>query len=101
MVAKPILDAQRKPVEPTVTAVPLSSVDVVRGKDNSFPEKAIVEHQHSSIEVLEFVVPEDMKDPRPRPCGVLRQTRIVGNNTSDFAAQGSILALIAAQIQED
>ena len=72
----------------------------MRRKDDPFPEKTVVEHQHSSIEVLELVIPEDMKDPRLRSYDVFRQARIVGQDTNEFAVQGGVLPLITAQIQK-
>jgi hypothetical protein len=42
-----------------------------------------------------------VKDPRLRPDNVFRQARVVGQDTNEFAAEGSILRLITTKIQED
>ena len=64
VVGKPILDSEREPVEARIPRIPLAGIDIVRGEDDFFPQELVVKRQQRSIEELEFVIPQDMKDSR-------------------------------------
>src|SRR5215475_8338297 len=96
--AEAVLDSEREPIEPTVATIPLPGVDVVRGKDHLLPEETVIDHERDAVEVLEFIIPEHMKDLGSRARNITGEPGIIGQNADDLAQQWSILVLIAAQI---
>ena len=79
MVGKPILDSERQPIEERIVGVPPAGIHIVHGAGRSSSPSLVVKHQQRSIEELEFVVPQDMKDSRPGRRGVANQP---GSSTS-------------------
>ena len=57
MIGQPILDSQGKAIERRVLRISLARINVVRGEDDLLSQQLVVQHQKSSIEELEFVVP--------------------------------------------
>ena len=98
MAAEAVLDSEREPIEPTVVTIPLSGVDVVRGKDHPLPEETVIKHERDAVEVLKFIIPEQMEDLDLRARNITGEPSIIGQNADDLAQQWSILVLIAPQI---
>ena len=71
VVGKPILDPQCEPIDRRVFRVALPSVHIVNCQDHFFPHQPIEPHKQRSIEELEFVIPEDVKDLWLRGGGVI------------------------------
>ena len=57
MIRELVLDLQRKSVEERVARVSPACIDVVCRESNFFPLQFIIQHQQSSIEEVELVVP--------------------------------------------
>src|SRR5262249_45269145 len=98
MAAEAVLNSEREPIEPTVVTTSLSGIYVVRGKDHSLPEETVIDHERGAVEVLEFIIPEQMKDLGLRARNITGEPGIIGQNADDLAQHWSILVLIAAQI---
>src|ERR1043166_10006537 len=98
MAAEAVLNSEREPIEPTVVTTPLSGIDVVRGKDHPLPEETVIEHERDAVKVLEFVIPEQMKDLGLGARDITDEPGIIGQDADALAQQWSILVLIAAQI---
>src|ERR1035441_6284158 len=57
VVGQPILNFQRKPIEPGIAGIPSSFIHIVHCQDDLVPQQPVVKHKQRSIEELELVVP--------------------------------------------
>jgi hypothetical protein len=72
----------------------------MRGKDDLFAEQSVVEHEQSTIDELELIVPKNVKDGRPgTPC-VPDKAPIVCCHSYDFPREIDVRALIPSQIKK-
>ncbi len=101
MVGKPILDSQRKPIEAGIVRIPYARIHVMHGENYFFPEPLVVKHQQRSIEGLEFIVPQDVKDSWLRFCSVANQPGVVRLEPwKVFLRKPTSEPLIASQIKK-
>ena len=90
VVGEPILDSQRKPIEARILGIPLARIHIVRCEDDPFPQQPVVKHQQRSIEELEFVIPQDMKDLRLGCRSIANQLGIVHRHPEDLPYEAGI-----------
>jgi hypothetical protein len=70
----------------------------MRGKDDSLSEKTVIEHQQSPIEVLKFIVPQDVKNSWPRSNDVFEDAKVIRQDSNEFAMKRGFFALITPQV---
>jgi hypothetical protein len=99
-VGKAILDSKRKPIEMSIFRIAPACIHIVQCEDDLFPQELVIKHQQSSIEELELVVPQDVKDFRLGCGSVANQSRIVDQNSGDLSYETCVGLLIASQIKK-
>src|SRR6476661_6890189 len=72
----------------------------MRGERDLFAEKPVVEHQDGTVEELELVIPEQMKNSRLRRRRIANESDIVLQHSRDFAQRSGFGTLITAQIEK-
>ena len=99
VVGKVILDSQGKAIKKRVVRIPLACIHIVRSESDLLALQLVVEHQHSSVEYLEFAVPKDMKDLRPGDGGVPDKFCIVDQYPTYLCGETGV-PLISSQIKK-
>src|SRR2546426_949473 len=94
MICEPILHPQGKTIEQCIGKVPPRCINIVRGEDDLFPLEFVVEHEECSIDDLELIVPENVKDIRLWSPSVPDETDIIEQHPGYLADQTSIRLLI-------
>src|SRR5262249_4984218 len=100
VMAEPILNAKRAPIEPAVPAVARRSVHVVHCKNDALSNHPVVGHQEGAVEDLEFVVPENVKKWCARAGRVLKQSSVIQQDAPRLRGKGRVFALAPANIKE-
>ena len=72
----------------------------MRGESDLLPQQFVVEHQQSSVEYLEFVVPKDVEDLRPRAISIADKSYIIDQYSSYLSGETGVLPLISPQIEK-
>src|SRR5262245_45447821 len=98
VVSQPILHLKRKPIKETIFKVPFSRVHIVGSKYNSFTQQLVINHQGGSIEELEFVIPQDVKNRCSGVCSKSEKPTIISQHSKDLAREISVPVLLSAQI---
>ena len=70
----------------------------MRGESDLLPQQFVVEHQQSSVEYLEFVVPKDVEDLRPRAISIADKSYIIDPYSPYLSGKTGVLPLISPQI---
>jgi hypothetical protein len=90
VVGLPILDSQGKSIEARIFRVSPIGIYIVHSKDNLLPEKPVVKHQQRAIEVLKFVIPQDVKKFGLGCRSVAKQLRVVRQNPESLLSNADI-----------
>jgi hypothetical protein len=96
MVRQPVLSPQSKSIEASILGISPVRIHVVRREHDLLPQQLVIKHEHSSIEGLEFVVPEDMKNPGLGCRSVANQLGIIDPHPEDLFHEADIRPLTAA-----
>jgi hypothetical protein len=95
-----VLQAECEAIQEGIRTVPLADVHIVRGIDYFPAAKPIEKQKDRSVEPLELIVPENMKDFRARFRRVHEQLAVVPEDTNNLLWQGRVLRLVTPQIAE-
>src|SRR5579859_6861290 len=98
VVGEPVLNAQRKPIESGIPVIALLCVHIVYGEQNFFSQQFVVIREQRSIEMQEFVVPQNVEDPRLRCGTVADQLQVVAQNPYGLLPQTDMRILIAPEL---
>src|SRR5579864_2504460 len=72
----------------------------MRGKNDLPTSHPVIEHQQSSIKELEFVVPENVKNPRLGHRGVVDEPDIIKQHPGYFLSKTYVRFAISPQVQK-
>jgi hypothetical protein len=99
-ICKAVLDPEREPIENRILRIAPCSIHVVQCQSDLFSKEFVIEHQQCSIEELEFVVPQDVKDFWFGCRRVANKLRIVDQDPGGFSYETCLGFLFASQIEK-
>src|ERR1700732_43130 len=100
MVGKLVLYPQGKTIDGRIFRISPAGIYIVDRESDLLPHQPVEKHEQSTIEDLEFVIPQDMKNLWLGCGGVVDQLGVVLEYSGYFFCETGVPTLIASQIKK-